>query len=90
MPFVDDNEPPTDEPHLGLLIKDGTMVAIPKGATMALIMDPSRLDGITPMVLTKVALKSLTFRCACGNPKCSRVLKYTLSSSGQHPYLAGR
>lgn len=86
MPFVPDeaaNVP--SEPHLGLQVKDGTITAIPKGATMAIIMDPTRVDGVIPLVLLKVTAKALYFRCACGRDGCSLRLTYRASRTGYHP-----
>lgn len=94
MPHVDDPlhagpEAPK-EPHLGLLIKEGQTVAIPPGATMFIIMDPSRAEMITPLVLARVSPKELTFHCACGDPKCNRIGRFRAVWTGWHNRSAGR
>lgn len=87
MSFVEDKggEAPVGN-HLGLLLRDGEMLAIPQGAHMAIITDPTRADGVTPLVLFKVSPKRLVFRCACGKERCTRVLTFAASQTGYHPY----
>ncbi len=88
MPFVKwdiEGEPP-DQPHLGLLTDNsGAAIAIPPGATMYLILDPSRADKVIPLVLFKVSLKKLEFLCACGNRKCSKRYVFVAQNKGFHP-----
>ena len=74
-------------PHLAVLRNSttGEALAIPQGAMMFLITDPTKPEGTIPMVLLHVSNKSLQFRCACGKPTCTRVLKYQLRVEGFHP-----
>lgn len=87
MPLVDDlTGRAPEQPHLGLLTgKGGETIAIPPGATMYLIMNPRHIDGVLPMILTKVTWKHLEFACACGQPHCTRRFSYRLQQSGHHP-----
>lgn len=73
--------------HLALLTDatTGSAIAIPVGATMFLITNPDHVDGVIPMFLVKVDKRQIVFRCACGNPTCTRVLKYKLIVEGRHP-----
>lgn len=91
MPFEPDRGP--DAPvgtHLGLMVKDGTMIAIPRGAQMAIITDPERVDGVLPLVLVAVSNNTLKFRCACSNPKCTQVLTFKATRTGFHPRMGSR
>jgi tRNA A37 threonylcarbamoyladenosine synthetase subunit TsaC/SUA5/YrdC len=49
------------EPHLALMFKEGEFVAIPVGAMMALVTDPTKADGVLPLVLAKVSKNALEF-----------------------------
>lgn len=71
------------QPHLALLTDEhGGVTAIPPGATIFIIEDPTKLDRIFPMILAKVTRRSIHFICGCG--KCRRTYVYTLSSAGGH------
>lgn len=88
MPFVpNDGGKAPKGAHLGLLMNDSTFTGIPVGATLAVITDPTRQDGIMPMILTKVTLKALHFRCACRRVGCTRKMIYRLSAEGLHPKM---
>lgn len=80
-----EGEPPRD-PHLALItdFTTGLATPIPPGAVILQIMDPNRADGVTPLILTKVAIRGWTFRCACGDPNCTRVLKMQAKWEGFH------
>lgn len=75
-----------DKPHLAV-VKDelGGALGIPVGATLLVVIDPTRPDGVTPWILAKVTNKKLTLLCACGNAECTRVLTYAASIKGSHP-----
>lgn len=77
-------------PHLGVYMGDGTVMRIPRGAIIAIIEDPTRLDKVLPMVITKVTMKALDFKCACGNPDCTRKLRYRAERAGYHPPMHRR
>jgi hypothetical protein len=81
-----DVETPT-EPHLGFVTDISKMeyTAVPPGALMAIITDPTKPDGILPLLLTKVSERKLSFKCACGQPKCSAEFEYVIKVSGHHP-----
>ena len=72
------------EAHLGLLVGDGEVLAIPRGARMMLIIDPTRADGIIPLVLSKVTKKFIEFFSVSSNPKNSRRVRFVAQWSGQH------
>lgn len=74
------------EGHFLALIQHGaTAMPLPIGCVILNIEDASRPDKITPMALLNSSLKKLTFRCACGQPKCTRVMEYHLKAKGHHP-----
>jgi hypothetical protein len=72
-----------DGPHLGLLTGPGTVIAIPVGATMMEIMDPTDSRGITPLLLVEVARGRWRFRCRC-NPQCTVVYTHKITGAGAH------
>lgn len=74
-----------DKPHLAVMTGNGTATAIPIGATMLVIEDPTRADKITPLILLKVSAKTIDFACACMRPGCTRKLRYRVERSGYHP-----
>lgn len=49
------------QPHLGLGIGGGKVVAIPIGAAIYIIEDPARVDKTVPLVLKKVRIDKLVF-----------------------------
>lgn len=74
-------------PHLGLVIGEAAApetLAIPPGANMAIIIDPSKPDGVVPLVLIDVSIKSLVFRCGCGQADCTRVVTFKAKWTGFH------
>lgn len=77
-------------PHLGLMMGDGSVMRIPRGATLLVIEDPTRLDKVLPLILTKVSMKAIDFTCACGNPDCTRKLRYRAERAGYHPSMHQR
>ena len=87
MPIVEEStriEAPR-EPHLGLLVRGGTVCPIPPGAMIYVVEDPTRADKVMPLVLAKVSAKAIDFVCGCGQPKCSRRIRYRAEKSGHHP-----
>lgn len=78
-------EAPT-EPHLGVIRNArGEMLAMPPGSQMFIVTDPTRADGVMPLLLIKVNPKYLTFHCNCGQAECTRVLQYRVKAMGHHP-----
>lgn len=76
--------------HLAVVTgADGSAMAIPVGALMYVVLDPTRPDRVWPMELVKVTEKGLRFRCPCRKPNCTRVLRYSLTAEGHHPPSAG-
>lgn len=77
-----------DEPHLLILTgmegTQGLWTALPPGANLTLVEDPSKMDKIFPMVLAKVSRKALDFVCACGQPNCNRRIRFVANVSGWH------
>lgn len=74
-----------DQPHLGVLRRGDVMLAMPPGSNMFIVTDPTRPDGVLPLLLVKVTEKAITFRCNCGESSCTRVLQYRLKATGWHP-----
>lgn len=87
MPIVKSNiegDAPS-EPHLALYTDEsGLATAIPPGATLFLVEDPSRADKVFPMILLSVSKKALLFACACGDASCTRKYKFVNNVSGMH------
>jgi len=75
-----------DKPHLAVTIdKDtGDLLAIPPGAVMHIITDPTKKDGVLPIVLLLVSPKRLVFGCACKSPSCNVRYEFRASRSGNH------
>lgn len=73
-------------PHLGVLTDEsGELLAIPPGAIMYIIEDPTNIEKIFPMALLKVNRREIVFKCVCHDPNCSRTFKYKMvSAAGQH------
>ena len=86
-PVITKDEGVPDTPCLGLLVNGdtGETIRIPPGATMFVITNPRRVDGVIPLLLAKVTEKALYFRCGCRRPNCTRVITYAASKRGQHP-----
>jgi hypothetical protein len=59
--------------------------AIPVGSLMYIVEDPTRRDRVFPLVLAKVGIKALHFRCACGMKDCTRTYKFSATQAGYHP-----
>lgn len=77
-------------PHLGVVMDEmGSLMALPPGSNIYLIEDSHNPNKITPMVLVKVSLKAITFRCSCGQKGCTRVMTYKLAMTGYHPPIGG-
>lgn len=77
--------PAPSKPHLLILTDDsGLYTAIPPGAVVLIVENPSKLDSIFPMVLHSVNHKVIRFRCACGRQGCNRLIEYRASMSGHH------
>lgn len=72
--------------HLAVL-KDATtndLIAIPKGAVMYIIEDPTDKDRIFPLVLMSVSLKRIVFGCTCRRPGCNVRYEFRASRTGNH------
>ncbi len=78
-------------PFLGVVTKSdgGGMRAnmIDLGALMLICSNPKEADRLIPVQLKDVTNRSIVFRCACGQPHCSRVLRYTVKAEGHHPMV---
>lgn len=74
------------KPHLTLLRNefDGH-IAIPPGASMCLVEDATRADGVFPLILAKVTRKKWYFICGCRQPTCNRRVEMPLYWKGFHP-----
>jgi hypothetical protein len=76
-------------PHLGLLVKDATWVAIKPGNWMMYSngMEHGDTTPPTPMLLVSVEPSNyglkVEFAC-CDNPKCTRRLKFESKWNGRH------
>lgn len=81
----DETQVPTG-PHLVLVtsMNPPTGTPIEVGAKMFIVMDPNKPDGILPVFLAKVSWKEIAFRCNCGNPSCTSVLRYRCHKEGHH------
>lgn len=80
-----EGEPP-EGPHFALYTdRSGLAIAVPVGARLDLVLDPTRPDGITPQFIAKLTRRQIIFRCACMRPECTRTLTYSLRVSGWHP-----
>lgn len=74
-----------DGAHLAVLTDEsGLFTAIPPGATVLLVEDPSRMDRVFPMILAKVNRRTMEFICGCGEQGCTRRYVYKLLSGGGH------
>jgi len=71
--------------HLAVLTDEsGLATAIPRGATVYLIEDPTRADRIFPMVLYSVSKTKIVFLCGCGERGCTRRYDYALTRKLGH------
>lgn len=91
MPFVElkpdkETEAPRD-PHFALLVGDGEAIAIPRGAHLLMVDDPTgKKHKPMPLLLHTVSFKKIVFVCGCGRPGCTRVYEYQLvRGMGRHP-----
>lgn len=73
-------------PHLALVTSE-TMeaIAIPPGAMMLIVEDPTRADGVFPIVLLSVSRKHMKFQCGCGLVNCTRTAEMAIKWRGKHP-----
>lgn len=83
-----DGETP-QEPHLAVMVSEVEALPIIPGMKLFLVFDPHRVDRVVPVYLAKFNRQNMVFRCNCGNPKCTRVLKYQLKVEGHHPASTG-
>lgn len=75
------------EPHLALLIDDGTgpaMVALPIGSMLCIVTDPTKIDGIIPLVLAKVHKEHLDFFAYTRNKKSTRAVRFKADWQGKY------
>lgn len=73
------------EPHLAVLIDDGTgpaLVALPKGTMLCIVTDPSKIDGIIPLALAGVDKKHLDFMAYTRNRKSTRAVRFKADWQG--------
>ena len=71
--------------HLAILTDEsGLFTAIPVGATVLLVEDPSRMDRVFPMILAKLSRTKMEFICGCGEQGCTRRYAYKLLGGGGH------
>ncbi len=75
------------EPYLAVHTYGGSIQAFPIGCTM-FVMVPG--EHPVPLMLAKVTEKTITFRCLCRQPNCTRVMKYSRTVTGHHPVMYGR
>lgn len=87
MPFVPkeiEGTAPT-KPHFTVLTDEsGLAMAIPPGATMFIVEDPTRMDKVFPLILLSVSRRRIVFACGCGNASCTRKYVYTLARGLGH------
>lgn len=75
-----EGEKPRD-PHLALLMDEsGMRLAIPPGASLWIVEDPSDETKVFPLTLSKVSHKALTFQMADSNGALVEY-KYKLTSA---------
>ena len=74
------------KPHLGVVTNATTndVMAIPPGAVMYIIEDPTDKDRIFPLVLLSATVKRIVFGCACKRPGCNVRYEFRASRSGNH------
>lgn len=75
------------DPHFALLIADGEAIAIPRGAHLLMVTDPSgKKNKPMPLILHTVSFKNIIFVCGCGRQGCNRTYQYRLvAGAGRHP-----
>lgn len=74
------------EPHLALITGVNEGMAIPVGAVICIVENPSKLaGGVIPLILERVSKTRLSFRCACGNKQCTRDVRFEAKWRGHHP-----
>lgn len=72
-------------PHLAVITDmSGMALALPPGTVMLEVLDPTRPDRVTRMVLQEVKHGRWTFQCGCGNPHCKVKIVASLTQSGSH------
>jgi len=72
-------------PHLGLITdSSGLAVAIPPGAVMLEIIDPTRPDRVRRLVVKEVKRGRWTFKCGCVNPRCTVEVTFRATETGSH------
>lgn len=90
MPFIDDkeNEHAPKENHIAILMDDkGSGFAFMPG-NILFIVDKEHQAKV-PLVLMKVSMKEMTFRCGCGRHGCTAVYTFRASRNGYHPRRDG-
>jgi hypothetical protein len=80
-----EGKPPKD-PHLIVWTSKSGINAmpLPKGCMMGIVLDPTRPDEFSRMLLVEIRPSRLVFRCTCDS-KCTTVFTYRLETSGKHP-----
>ncbi len=69
--------------HLIVQHRAGQYMAIPVGAHMGIVMDPTKWSPQHKMILVKVHETKLQFKCVC-NPTCNVVYEYRVHQHGEH------
>lgn len=72
-----------DKAHLALYTSFKEAIAIPPGAMMGVVMDPTKLDPLQRIVLVEVRRDRLVFRCTC-TPQCHVIHEFIRHEHGTH------
>lgn len=78
------------EPHLAVLIDDGTgpaMVALQVGTMIAIVTDPTKVDGVIPLVLAKVTKEHVDFFAYTRNRASTRAVRFKADWQGKYKGL---
>lgn len=71
--------------HLAIMHGDtGMWDGIPVGTKIAIIEDPTRSDGIIPLILVGVSKKHLDFLAYSSDGSSKRHVRFTANWSGEH------
>lgn len=85
MPYTGLDSKGQSSPHLGVYMGDGTVLAVPEGAQMFIVSEGTDKKPVTvPVILMKVKLNQMVFRCNCGEKSCTQVYKFAASKRGMH------
>lgn len=70
-------QPPKGEHFVVMINAGGDFTALPRGATMGIVEDPTERSPFHRMVVHTVSKQILKFKCQC-NPTCQVVYEYRL------------